>query len=72
MLGPFSLKEWAIYLVLFGFALQAYTAIKRKLVSDKATGNLMKSKCLGCGWSGKVSKHHRSCPKCGNVITRVK
>ena len=21
-----------------------------------------------CGWSGSVSRHHRTCPKCGNRI----
>jgi len=72
MIGPFSFMEWAIYLVLFGLALQTYTAIKRKMAAEQSTSSLIKSKCLGCGWSGKVSKHHRSCPRCGNVITRLK
>jgi Zn finger protein HypA/HybF involved in hydrogenase expression len=69
-IGPFTVLQWSIGAIAFGFALQIGTAIKHRLIANKATG-MSKAKCLNCSWSGRVSKFHRTCPKCGNVVTRV-
>ena len=70
-LGPFTLLQWALGAIAFGFALQIFTGIKHRVIANKA-GGLTKAKCLGCGWNGRVSKFHRTCPKCGNVVTRLR
>jgi len=71
VIGPWTIKEWAIGLVIFGVLLQIGTTIKHKFLADKATGNLRKARCPACRWNGKVSKFHHTCPKCGNNIVRA-
>ena len=46
--------------------------LKRKHLQQivKANGKKVPGKCLGCGWTGEVSLYHRTCPKCGNNITK--
>ncbi|MCO4768938.1 MAG: hypothetical protein KDA24_02845 [Deltaproteobacteria bacterium] len=71
-MGPFTIKQWGLGLLAIGFALQIYTEIRRKLEANAATGSTSHAKCLGCGWRGKISKFHRTCPKCGNIVTRTR
>ena len=69
--GPLSLGQWIGVLV----ALLVVFPLLNKLGSwSKRHGeqaNLGEAKCLGCGWKGRVSKYHRTCPRCGNAITRL-
>ena len=71
VLGPYTLKEWAIGLIAFGVVLQVVTTLKQKVIADRATSGLTKARCLGCNWRGQVSKYHRTCPKCGSAISRL-
>lgn len=69
-LGPFTLLQWAIGLVVLSVAMSAWSKFTRKNKSAVG-GKLSEAQCVGCGWKGRVSKYHRQCPKCGNSITKL-
>ncbi len=69
-LGPFTVLQWAMGLVVFGFALGLWNKFTRRQESAVG-GKLSDASCIGCGWKGQVSKYHRQCPKCGNSITKT-
>jgi len=70
--GPLTVQEWGLVLlgiVVFFSVLNFITArMKKTAGADK----LAEASCLVCGWSGRVSRYHRTCPKCGNSITRLR
>ena len=68
--GPLSVQQWglAIFVMVVGFAV--FNMLNGKKASRSAEG-LTRARCVGCGWEGNVSKFHRTCPKCGNQITRM-
>lgn len=68
--GPLTVQEWALALI----AMSVVFTIFRFMFGKKKTAgadNLAAASCLGCGWKGMVSKYHRTCPKCGNNVTRL-
>jgi hypothetical protein len=69
-IGPLSVQQWGlvIFVLVAGFAL--YNVFSSKAAAKTAEG-LTRARCVGCGWEGNVSKFHRTCPKCGNQITRM-
>jgi ribosomal protein L32 len=71
VVGPLSVLQWAG--VLLGIV--ALTSIagwmRRAKGTAAADAKLTDASCLGCGWKGRVSRYHRTCPKCGNNITRL-
>jgi len=69
--GPLTLLQWFLSLggLMVFFAVVNSMAASRK--ARKGEEGAMEAKCLGCGWRGKVSRFHRTCPKCGNSITRL-
>jgi len=70
-IGPFTVMQWAIGLVLFSLAISAWNMLNKKPATSAAGGKLSPAHCMGCGWKGNVSKYHRQCPKCGNAITKL-
>ncbi len=69
--GPLTLGQWIGALVAFLVISSALSAMKRKSEQKEAAANTSEARCLGCGWQGRVSRYHRTCPKCGNSITRL-
>ncbi|MCP4867729.1 MAG: hypothetical protein GY898_03310 [Proteobacteria bacterium] len=68
--GPLTVQEWGLALI----GISSLFTIGRFMFGGKKTAgsdNLAPASCLGCGWQGNVSKYHRTCPKCGNNITRL-
>ncbi len=67
--GPLSVQQWGllIFAIVVAFALFNWLSSKK----GSETGGLTRARCIGCGWEGNVSKFHRTCPKCGNQITRL-
>jgi predicted RNA-binding Zn-ribbon protein involved in translation (DUF1610 family) len=69
--GPLTVGQWIGALVVF-MALSSFLGVLRRRSEAKAhSGTVSAARCLGCGWQGKVSRYHRTCPKCGNSITRL-
>jgi anaerobic ribonucleoside-triphosphate reductase len=70
-IGPLTLLEWGLALI----GIMVLFSIINLITGKKKTAgadNLSAASCLGCGWEGPVSKYHRTCPRCGNNITRMK
>ena len=69
--GPLSVQEWglAVLGLIALFALLNW--VKTAMQAPQDSDNLTPGRCLGCGWEGRVSRYHRTCPKCGNEITRL-
>lgn len=67
--GPLSVQGWGllIFVLIVGFAVFNWLSSKK----GSTTGGLAQARCIACGWEGNVSKYHRTCPKCGNQITRL-
>ncbi len=53
-------------LLLIGIAAQSLR--KSKLDGEEL---MRQVRCNGCGWTGKVSKHQRRCPRCNAAVTPV-
>jgi hypothetical protein len=69
--GPLTAGQW-LGIVVAGFVLSSFmNMMRRKTASNAAGAKLSAASCLGCGWQGKVSQYHRTCPRCGNSITRL-
>ncbi len=69
-IGPLTVQQWGLAVI----ALMAVSAIVNWLKSRPNSSDqekLSEGRCLVCSWSGKVSRYHRTCPKCGNSITRM-
>ena len=69
--GPFSVLQWGGGLVLFGVLVGFWNTWSASRSPSGLQGKLAPASCLSCGWKGKVSKFHRTCPKCGDAITRT-
>lgn len=67
--GPLSVLQWIGAVVVGLILLSAVPRLFRS--KTQHDDKLAAARCLGCGWQGKVSKYHRTCPKCGNQITRM-
>ncbi len=68
--GPLTLGQWG--LVVIGVIILS-SVLRWAARKGKAAGQdkLTSASCLVCNWKGSVSKYHRTCPKCGNNITRM-
>lgn len=69
--GPLTVGGWIGALVVLSIVSSVFSAMRRKAGGGGAGTTLSAARCMGCGWQGKVSKYHRTCPKCGNSITRL-
>lgn len=69
-IGPLTIGQIAIALVVFSIAVTLFNKLTKKEESAVG-GKLSAAHCMGCGWQGNVSKFHRQCPKCGNAITKL-
>lgn len=69
VVGPLTVLQWIGVFVAVTVVFPALGRLfgKKEQHDDKLTP----ARCLGCGWQGKVSKYHRTCPKCGNQITKL-
>lgn len=67
--GPLTVQQWGLVV----FAIVVAFSLVNWLTGSKRHDSraLTRGRCLGCGWEGSVSKYHRTCPKCGNKITRL-
>jgi len=70
MVGPLSLGQWALVVIGIIAAFSVINWLSRK-GKAAAESKLTSASCLVCNWKGNVSKYHRTCPKCGNSITRL-
>ena len=68
--GPLTVQQWGliIFVLIVGFSIYNWLSAKKAAAGE---GGLTRARCIGCGWEGNVSKFHRTCPKCGNQITRL-
>ncbi len=69
--GPLSVGQWIGAVVAFIVISAVMKAIKSKGGGGRDPGAVSAAGCLGCGWNGDVSRYHRTCPRCGNSITRL-
>lgn len=68
--GPLSVGQWIGAVVAFLIVSSIMNAMRGRNAQG-AGGTVSAAGCLGCGWKGKVSRYHRTCPRCGNSITRL-
>lgn len=68
--GPLTVGQWIGAVVAISLIKPILGFIKG-LSGGSSGENMSAANCLVCGWEGKVSKYHRTCPKCGNQITRL-
>ena len=68
--GPLTVGQW-IGVVVAVSLIKPLLGFLKSLRGSSGGDNLSEANCLVCGWSGRVSKYHRTCPKCGNEITRL-
>ena len=70
MVGPLSIQQWGLAVFLLIVAFTIFNMVSGKKGKAEA-GGLTRARCIACGWEGNVSRFHRTCPKCGNQITRL-
>jgi ribosomal protein L32 len=70
-LGPLTMLQWFLALGGLMVVFSIFNALSRRAKEAKGDDDTVRAKCLVCGWNGKVSRFHRTCPKCGNSITRM-
>ena len=68
--GPLSIGQWAGAVAAFLVVSSLFSSMRQKTEQAKGSAG-SPARCLGCGWEGKVSRYHRTCPRCGNSITRL-
>ena len=66
--GPFTVLQWLTYVFVAVVGLNIARSFLGK-VQGTNDRDFVSMRCAGCTWSGKVSKFHRTCPKCGNHIS---
>jgi rRNA maturation endonuclease Nob1 len=68
--GPYTLLQWIIGLAVVYVLVTVLQKVFKKATA-KPDKDFVAMRCAGCGWVGKVSRFHRTCPKCGDNITRT-
>lgn len=53
-----------IVLFIVGIALQSLR--KRQ---DDGESMMVSARCTGCGWTGKLSRYQRKCPRCNGEVS---
>jgi rRNA maturation endonuclease Nob1 len=55
-----------IVLLLIGIGVQS-------MRKEKPAGEdlMVRARCSGCGWTGKLSKHQRKCPRCNGEVSQA-
>ena len=69
--GPLNVGQWIGAIVAFLVVSSILGAMRRRSARGPGGGTVSAAGCLGCGWKGNVSRYHRTCPRCGNSITRL-
>ncbi len=69
-IGPLTFQEWGLLVVGLVVVFGVINWLKGR-GGGAGEQNLTWASCMGCQWQGRVSKYHRTCPKCGNNITRI-
>jgi predicted RNA-binding Zn-ribbon protein involved in translation (DUF1610 family) len=69
--GPFTLLQWLFVAGGAMVAMNVMGYVARTRRANEANDKAVPARCLSCHWEGKVSKYHRTCPKCGMNITKL-